>query len=65
MLCQIVFFLAPCLSCFYRVGAHSLSVVGQRLSVPIPGPHGNPNRRSGAGKIGVEPISINHMNLGL
>lgn len=55
----------PCLSCFHRVGAHSLSVVGQRLSVPIPGPHGNPNRRSGAGKIGVEPISINHMNLGL
>lgn len=50
MLCQIVFFfLAPCLSCFHRVGAHSLSAVGQRLSVPIPGPHGNPNRRSGAG----------------
>lgn len=50
MLCQIVFFfLAPCLSCFHRVGAHSLSVVGQRLSVPIPGPHGNPNRRSGEG----------------
>ena len=50
MLCQIVFFfLAPCLSCFHRVGAHSLSAVGQRLSVPIPGPHGNPNRRSGEG----------------
>lgn len=63
MLCQIVFFfLAPCLSCFHRVGAHSLSAVGQRLSVPIPGPHGNPNRRSGEGCLELDQTRKGYVN---